>query len=239
MAPGELLLLTAIEPEVFRQNYQVPVGVQVLGPYAGRLDNTGERLTLEAPDRPNLDAVPYVAAEVVRYNDRLPWPPAADGGGLSLQRLSASAYGDDPVNWPAAGPTPGQFFELADSDGDGMPDTWETTYGTQPFVPDGDEDPDDDGSTNREEFLAGTHPHDPASALRLESLTVDADNAILQFFAASNRTYSVLHKPSLMTGDWLKLMDVPAYPTNRMVGITNMLSGEATHFYRLVTPAQP
>jgi hypothetical protein len=34
-------------------------------------------------------------------------------------------------------------------------------------------------------------------------------------------------------------MDFPAYPTNRMVGITNMLSGEATQFYRLVTPAQP
>jgi hypothetical protein len=239
MAPGELLLLTAIEPEAFRLKYEVAAGVQILGPYAGRLDNTGERLTLEAPDRPNLDAVPYVAVEVVRYNDRMPWPPAADGGGLSLQRLVASAYGDDPVNWTAAGPTPGQFFELADSDGDGLPDAWEIAFGTQPFVPDAGEDPDGDGLSNREEFLAGTNPTDAGSALKLESLTVDADSATLHFFAVSNRTYSILHKPSLMAGGWLKLMDVPAYPTNRMVGITNVLSGETTQFYRLVTPAQP
>jgi hypothetical protein len=63
MGPGELLLLTAIEPEAFRATHQVAVDVQILGPYAGRLDNTGERLTLEAPDRPNLDALPYVAVE--------------------------------------------------------------------------------------------------------------------------------------------------------------------------------
>jgi hypothetical protein len=43
----------------------------------------------------------------VRYNDKTPWPVAADGDGPSLQRLTSSAYADDPINWFASGATPG------------------------------------------------------------------------------------------------------------------------------------
>lgn len=51
-----------------------------------------------------------------------------------------------------------------DSDGDGMPDVWETKYGLNPLDPsDASGDLDRDGFTNLEEFLAGTDPTDPKS----------------------------------------------------------------------------
>jgi uncharacterized repeat protein (TIGR01451 family) len=47
-----------------------------------------------------------------------------------------------------------------DDDNDGMPDWWEIKHGLDPFDPgDADDDPDDDGSTNLEEYLAGTDPN--------------------------------------------------------------------------------
>src|SRR5206468_11207725 len=96
--------------------------------------------------------------------------PAADGSGPSLQRVIASAYGDEPTNWFAAAPTPGQSLATADSDGDGLPDLWEIANGTNPNVPDADADPDGDGQTNLQEYLAGTNPNDPFSFLRIEQV---------------------------------------------------------------------
>jgi len=47
-----------------------------------------------------------------------------------------------------------------DDDNDGMPDWWEDLHDLDPFDPeDAGEDPDDDGLTNLEEFLAGTDPN--------------------------------------------------------------------------------
>jgi hypothetical protein len=64
------------------------------------------------PDTPVLEGglpvVPYDVIDSVRYNDKLPWPVAADGGGPSLQRLDPAAYADDPANWFANGATPGR-----------------------------------------------------------------------------------------------------------------------------------
>jgi len=51
-----------------------------------------------------------------------------------------------------------------DTDEDGMFDSWEEKYNLNPNDPsDADEDPDFDGLSNLEEFLAGTDPHDKAS----------------------------------------------------------------------------
>jgi hypothetical protein len=54
-----------------------------------------------------------------------------------------------------------QRQELVDSDRDGLPDTWEVYYGTDPLSPDADKDPDLDGLSNKDEFQLGTHPFDP------------------------------------------------------------------------------
>jgi hypothetical protein len=108
---GGLALVVGIDPATFRTKYNVPAAVQIFGPFAGVLQNGGERLSLEMPDVPIVDGtvttVPYDIIDTVRYNDKLPWPVAADGGGPSLQRLDIGGYADDPINWFANGATPG------------------------------------------------------------------------------------------------------------------------------------
>lgn len=107
LAPAERILITTGDPVAFRARHQVPGTIRVFGPLAGRLQNNGERLELQRPAPPDTNAVAYITVDEVRYRDREPWPLAADGAGASLQRLTASLYGNEPRHWTAAIPTPG------------------------------------------------------------------------------------------------------------------------------------
>lgn len=233
------LLVVATNPAVFRAKYEVPEHIQIFGPYAGQMQDDGENVELLAPDNPNTNGVPYVVMDAVRYNDRDPWPPAADGSGLSLQRVPANGYGNEPMNWIAAAPTPGDAVGAGDSDGDGLPDAWEDENGTFKFIADAGDDPDGDGLNNREEYLAGTHPNNAASALQFQPISASGGIVILQFVAVSGRTYSVLYKPALSAAEWQKLVDVPAQPASGVVSVTNAIGGNSVQFYRLATPMQP
>src|SRR5262249_40530946 len=54
----------------------------------------------------------YITVDAVRYNDKSPWPPAADGSGSSLQRKLPAGFGHEPASWEAAPPTPGADLPL-------------------------------------------------------------------------------------------------------------------------------
>jgi hypothetical protein len=121
LPPQGCLLVVRFDPvnepeqlEVFRNVYGLNSGTIIVGPYEGRLSNSGERIALLKPDTPQLPAgpqpglVPYVLVDQVEYQDRDPWPREADGRGASLQRRNPAEYGNDPVNWFAAAPSPGQ-----------------------------------------------------------------------------------------------------------------------------------
>ncbi len=101
------LLLVDTDPVAFRAKYNVPLATQILGPLAGVLQNSGERLRLERPDVNESNEVTYLVVDMVRYNDRAPWPVSADGEGPSLQRRAPWLYGNEPTNWFASGITPG------------------------------------------------------------------------------------------------------------------------------------
>ena len=105
-----LALIVATNPAAFRAKHSVPAEVLVFGPFAGELQDSGERLELQRPEWRDTNGVVYITIDEVRYNDKTPWPPGADGGGPSLQRRVPSAYGNDPINWEAALPTPGTQF---------------------------------------------------------------------------------------------------------------------------------
>jgi hypothetical protein len=118
LAPHGHLLVAGFDPinqpaalEAFRIRYSVPEAVPLFGPFLGRLDNAGETIVLSRPDRPQQapqpDAgyVPYIEVERMNYLPRMPWPVLSMGD--SLQRISASSYGNDPANWVAAIPSAG------------------------------------------------------------------------------------------------------------------------------------
>jgi Immunoglobulin domain/Kelch motif/Galactose oxidase, central domain/Bacterial TSP3 repeat len=126
---------------------------------------------------------------------------------------------------------------VADSDGDGMADDWETSYGLNPAsAADADEDGDGDGMTNQQEHAAGTDPTDGLSYLAVGLNQVDGV-AEIHFGAVSNKTYSIL-RSDVPGGAWEKLTDVLARPTNRVEQVRDP-AGRPIQFYRVVTPRQP
>jgi hypothetical protein len=120
LAPGGRVVVVGFDPATnatalaaFRAKYGIDTSVPLYGPWRGRLANDSENVELyrpdepEAPGTPNAGFVPYLLADKVKYGDSLPWPAPADGHGQSLHRLVDANYGNDPVNWVAANPTPG------------------------------------------------------------------------------------------------------------------------------------
>ena len=106
------------------------------------------------------------------------------------------------------------------------------------IVPDADQDPDGDGLTNLEEYLAGTDPLSAQSALKLAAVVPAPGSLALQFLAISNRTYSVVYRNALSDPTWLSLTNLAAQPTNCLISIPQSPLG-AARYYRLVTPALP
>ncbi len=132
---------------------------------------------------------------------------------------------------------------LADSDHDGMPDVWESLYGLNPNNPnDAAQDADLDGMTNWQEYIAGTDPRDPQSYLKIDSIEAGGSGgALLRFVAVSNRTYTVQSRAAVDHGEWSRVADVAAAPSNRLINLPDPLSAPSLsqRFYRLVTPGVP
>ncbi len=75
--------------------------VRLLGPYQGRLSNSGERIALESPqpsDNPaDPESISWIIIDEIIWLDHAPWPAAADGTGLALKRVGYA--GNDPLSW--------------------------------------------------------------------------------------------------------------------------------------------
>jgi hypothetical protein len=138
-------------------------------------------------------------------------------------------------------PTAFAQFSVAaalDTDADGIPDAWEADYGfATNDVSNAVLDSDNDGMSNRAEYLAGTNPTNNASYLRVEGPLLGGGGATVTLGAVSNRTYTVQYTDSLDLLDWTKLRDIPARNTNHVESVTDA-AGNASRFYRIVTPAQ-
>ena len=140
----------------------------------------------------------------------------------------------------AGGSNPQIVGPEIDSDGDGMPDSWESLYNLQPGDPgDAALDADLDGMTNLAEYLSGTNPRDPNSALKFDSVVSASGAVLLRFSAVAGKSYTVQYKPHLSTALWEKLADVPAGPDRAVETADDSLGEFSARYYRLVTPALP
>ncbi|MFC1765039.1 hypothetical protein ACFL6U_23580 [Planctomycetota bacterium] len=81
-------MVIARDPAPLQETYGL---AGVLGPYAGRLSNNGEELTLRHP----------TGAKVLSfaYSDKTPWPLAADGMGHSLTRIKLGGDPTEAATW--------------------------------------------------------------------------------------------------------------------------------------------
>lgn len=189
--------------------------------------------------------MPYVLANEVQYSGQPPWPAGTDGTGNSLQRIASAVFGDDPANWEAAAPTPGllnQGAATVDSDGDGLPDEWKLAYGLDPTDPTGlngpQGDPDGDGFTNYQEYIAGTNPRDSQDFLKFSAISLLNQSCLLTFSTHPGRIYAVDSLDSLApTNTWTTFTNnIPG--TGNPVTISEPLA-PSPRFYRLKVSLSP
>lgn len=257
LLPTAYALIVSFDPAAapatlaaFRSKFSVPNTVAIYGPWVGKLANSTDSVELTQPLPPVGAAIPHVLVDHVAFTTVAPWPvtnttTGPDGKGQSLQRKNRLTYGNDAANWEAAAPRAAAdnvsqtlLSVTLETDGDGLPDTWESAHGLNPNDPtDATADPDGDGSTNLEEYLSGTDPQSAASVFR-STLTPTAGGLHIQFTAMPGKSYSILHGDSLTPGAWLKLADIPASATAHPVDITDP-SGSSRQFYKVVTPQIP
>ena len=109
LPPGHYVLVVRRQA-AFEKRYGT--GLPIAGEYSGRLDNSGERLTVQ-------DAQGQVLLDFT-YGTTAPWPTTPDGAGPSLEIIDPNAALDSATNWRASGamggspgkPNPGPRFNL-------------------------------------------------------------------------------------------------------------------------------
>jgi hypothetical protein len=107
LKPFERIVLCGESPEKVRAAYQIPATVRVFGPWSGRLDNAGERITLKDKNG--------VTVCTVHYGTRGHWPLSPAGAGHALVLKNPNRSVDDWRNWTASripGGAPGRALPL-------------------------------------------------------------------------------------------------------------------------------
>jgi hypothetical protein len=128
---------------------------------------------------------------------------------------------------------------IGDTDNDGLPDAWEVANGLVVGVNDAGLDPDGDGMTNLQEYLAGTNPLDRGSVLRLEALA-DPAGVVLRFTAQAGKSYCLQFSDSLSPVFWQSSSNLGPFSVSQAVQIKDpSTTSGSQRWYRLTTPAVP
>ena len=165
------------------------------------------------------------------------------GGGWTSMLLTATVFtittfGEDQAGelYVSRYATNGAIYRVVwkDSDGDGMPDDWETQYGLNPTnATDAALDRDGDGFTNLQEFLAGTDPTSSASAFRITSIGATGADVVVSFTSATNKLYDLEFNVDLTTSNWTTVVtNIPG--TDTIVPVAEPGAASLTNrFYRV------
>ena len=260
LAPFSRMLLVSFDPTFdpvarnwFLSRYSLAQKTVLFGPFSGKLSNQSDTLRLLAPDKPELadspvpGFVPYVSIEEVHYSSLRPWPESAVESGLSIGRMSPWSYADDPSNWVAGQPSPtamNQGAVIPDFDQDGLPDEWEKANGLDMTDPTGTQgsaaDPDGDGYSNLQEYIAGTNPLSAGDYPHFNSARIVGTQFLLTFDSRVGRTYSIERKNLTNSGasPWTNIViNIAGDGTTKT--ITDAIDAGLARCYRLKTSVAP
>lgn len=143
-------------------------------------------------------AVPHVSAAVAFAAMNFPGESISQRRSRILNRTTAVAALEGKVA------TGGRLdlLKMVDTDGDGLPDWWEMeNFGT--LAVSAADDPDGDGFSNADEFLAGSDPKSAMDRPGLRSFEIAPFQARLSFQSLPFRKYQVERSEDLSEVDWL------------------------------------
>jgi hypothetical protein len=176
-----IVILSGPDGEVIRGPVDTSVGRGLN--YALRVPTDGARTSNLYTPTAMLPASPFTIRVVIGTQSYLP---------IQMQ-------GALPVLGEIAGSTRLNLTLGVDSDGDGLPDSWERDLidfdnddglGSLADVKPGD-DSDGDGMSNLSEYIAGTYAFDRSDSLKLEVKKITEGVARLEFVTLPGRTYRI------------------------------------------------
>jgi hypothetical protein len=133
----------------------------------------------------------------------------------------------------------------ADSDNDGLLDTWELeNFGN--LNRDGTGDADNDSLTDKQEYVLGSNPNNAASGFPQMSVESTNDTFRVRFPTVAGRRYTVLGRSSLTSGTWDPVTSIQDGQSNPVTGDGNTktvtetgLGGTGARFYRVQVELAP
>jgi hypothetical protein len=134
--------------------------------------------------------------------------------------------------------TTAEVLVPADADGNGINDDWEVAHFGHIGI-DPNANPDGDGMTNLQEFLAGTDPINSGSALRITAITRETSNLRVTWTMGNGKTNALQVTPGdgnggFSTNNFANLFIV----TNTVGSVTNYLdlggaANDPSRYYRI------
>jgi len=150
------------------------------------------------------------------------------------QHYIQMTYNGDGLSLQASRLVNVSLYNVPDADGDGLPDFWENQFGLRADSSTGDDgpdgDPDGDGFTNLQEYLAGTNPRDSNSLLRISRLITGPQ--IISWQSVPGKSYQVLSTPDITFSFDPISPSVTATSTN--TAFTNVAPLGSKQFYRVL-----
>lgn len=206
-----------------------------------------------APTSQSFNELGHVGSVHITAAAGCPWHAASDYQWLTL--LSKDGSGSADILY-AANLNPGsnsrtgtltiagqtltiiQAGKPADTNQDSLPDAWQVQYFGTSASPDAapNADPDGDGFSNLDEYLAGTNPKDANSLLRISSFDPAGSGSafLIGFPSMTDRYYQVQQKTDLLDPQWTAFTNA-VRGTGGSVLVRDNTGTNATHrFYRVI-----
>jgi hypothetical protein len=118
---------------------------------------------------------------------------------------------------------------VTDTDGDGLPDAWETQYFGSNTAASPTDDADGDGFNNLQEFLLGTHPRNSGSTFGITTLQRTGSQLDVTWSAVPGKVYQLQSCPTLDAGWTNAGVPVVAQPGDTQ--LTRTVSSSGPNFF--------